>query len=327
MIGRAVQLDPSVEVADDDRGRIVLLPHDGRSPVRLSRSDESVLAYLRRGEFDLEGRGIRATLDEPERDRFKAVAVALDCAGLLSDRRSAPGVRTVRWPSLARAFDALARVLTAPLAQRLSVAARGRLLQAVAVATVLGLCALWLASRGSLFAAAISPYWWAGIIVFVLGFPLLHELSHALVARLFGLQVTAVGAQHRGGLSWSPFVEVRRAVLSCDPTVRVWIPLAGVLCNMLLALLAGVWLSATQPGSLAAGVAGMLTVLLHIRVLIDGGFTVTTDASQALRAASELMQPADHLRLQRLVRGGYLLFLACSLCMVALSFAAAGSRA
>lgn len=320
MSALTVRLDPRVEVVNDDQGRIVLLPPDHRSPIRLPPTDETLVSHLRSGVCDLDGRSDSAALSDSQRGRFHAIAVASDRAGLLAGRRVAPGFRTVRFHGLTRLYDALAGMLTRPLRGTLSVQARGRFLLLFTAATLAGLAAMWWAAQGRMFAAAITSYWLVGIAVFLTLFPLVHEFSHALVGRLFGLQVTTVGAQHRGGWSWSPFVEVRRAVLSSDPTVRIWIPLAGVVCNLFLALASGVWLLSAAPGSAAAGVAGMLTLLLHIRVLIDGGRGVMTDASQAVRIAGELLQPADHVRLARMVRGTHLVFFVACMCMVALSF-------
>ena len=171
-----------------------------------------------------------------------------------------------------------------------------------------------------MFSQVLTPYWWLGILLFLIVFPLVHEFSHALAGRIFGLSVTAVGAQSRGGLSWSPFVEVRRAVLSSDPVVRIWIPLVGVICNLLLTMLASLWLWSATPGSAVAGTAAVVVALLHVRVLVDGGLGPRSDASQALRIADELLPSTKAKRLRQKVRGGYVLFMMCTLCMIALSF-------
>jgi hypothetical protein len=324
MMAVTVRLDPKVEIVVDDKGRIVLLPHDQRDPVRLAPHDRPLVEHLRDGTFDLEGHSSAAELSDSQRRRFSAIAVVVDRAGLLAGRQVAPDSRTVRFPALARVFDALAAGLTRPLVGALSARARGTLLQALSAGIVLALATLWWCNGGRMFAEAVTPHWWAGIALFLLVFPLAHEFSHALAGRLFGLSITMVGAQSRGGLSWSPFVEVRSAVLSSDPTVRIWIPLIGVVCNLLLTLLASLWLWSTAPGSAAAGIAAVVVALLHVRVLTDGGLGVRTDASQALRAADELMSPARARRLRRVVRGGYMAFLLSTLCMIALSFDAYG---
>ncbi|WP_338844661.1 hypothetical protein V8J88_13535 [Massilia sp. W12] len=315
-----IQLDPNVEVLNDDRGRIVLLPPDHRSPIRLPSSDAALVSHLRSGVCDLQGNSEIASLSEDQRSRFHKIAVALDRAGLLAGRRVAPGFRTIRFRNLTRIYDALAAALVRPMLSLLSVRTRSWFLLCFTIATLIGLVAVWWSVQGRMFASAITPYWLLGIACFLLLFPFIHEFSHALVGRLFGLKVTTVGAQHHGGFSWSPFVEVRHALLSSDPNVRIWIPLAGVVCNLFLALLTGLWLLSVEPRSLSAGVAGMLTLLLHIRVLIDGGRAFKSDASQALRIAKELLPPSGHVRLTRVMRGGHVIFFVSCICMVALSF-------
>lgn len=320
MIATAVRLDPDVEVVDDDKGRIVLLPRDNRDPVRLAAHDRPLVEHLCEGTFDMEGRGAGIRLSDCQRGRFSAIAVALDRAGLLAGRSVPPSCRIVRFPALARAFDAVAASLTRPLVALLPVRARGVLLQTLSAGTVLALAALWCANGGRMFAEVLTPYWWVGVVLFLVVFPPVHEFSHALAGRLFGLSVTAVGAQSRGGLSWSPFVEVRRAVLSSDPVVRIWIPLVGVVCNLLLTLLASLWIWSATPGSAVAGIASVVVALLHVRVLIDGGLGSRSDASQALHIADELLSTIQARWLRRVVRSGYVLFMLCTLCMIALSF-------
>jgi hypothetical protein len=323
---RPIKLDPAVDVCDDDAGRIVLLPRDDRSPVRLPREDASFVAHLQRGELDINGRGVHVNLDGAELRRFAMIVRSLDQQGLLDGHARARGPRIVRWNRLTLAFDRAAQVLTTPFVHGFGARMRHLMLLSFTVAIVLSLVLLWWKSGGRLFAGALTAQWWAGVGVFLILFPIVHEFSHAWVARLFGLQVTGVGAQHAGGMHWSPFVEVRRAVLSSDPAVRIWIPLAGVLCNLCLALVFGALFMGSDQGSWSHGIAGVALLMAHARVLIDAGYGIRTDATQALRAARELLPPSEFRHWKIAIRGGHLVFALSTAVMLALSLGGSGGE-
>lgn len=319
MISRNHQLDASVEISTDDRGRIVLLPDDDRLPVRVPASDRHLLDILRNGTGPSVDAPAGGDLNEQDRARLSRLIMALDQAGMLAGRPVRPHARRMEFPSLTTAYDRVAHALASPITGWLSIPARGAVLGALALGTLAALGTLWWVSRARMFEAVVTPHWWLGIAAFLIVFPFVHEFSHAFASRLFGLQVSAVGVQSQNGLNWAPFVEVRRAVLSSDPVLRIWIPLAGVLCNLLLTLVASIGVLLAEPGSMGAGVAGTLLVLFHCRVLIDGGPGQNTDASQALRAARELQPGRQSKTLALVVRGSHIIFMACTLLMVALA--------
>jgi hypothetical protein len=319
MINRSVYLDQNIDVLKDDRGRIVLLPRDHRDPMRFSADDEAIVEWLRDGSLDFDGRSDKVSLSEPQRQRFIAIVARLDQYGLLSGRRHPSTIRVVRFEKLRLFFDGLASTLTSPFTAFTTTEMRGRMLIAAAIAIAAALAALWWTAGGRMFAGLITPYWWLGIAVFILAFPIVHEFSHALAARMFGLEVTAVGVESRGGFSWSPFVEVRHAVLSSDPMLRIWIPLMGVICNLFMALVFGLLFVFSSPHSPSWGIIGIVVFLMHLRVIIDGGFGLRTDASQALRIAEELLSPILFRRWKWVVRGGYIAFVLATIGMIALS--------
>ncbi len=320
-----VQLDKNLDVLHDDRGRLVILPRDHRRPIRLSGGDAPLVSIIQKGNFSLDDRGSEPSLTEGERTRLLAIVNRLDQQGLLLGRGRPPESRTIRLKLLTRIYDASASCLVAPLTG-LSIKRRGQILTLATLSILVGLIALWGYAEGRIFIGLATSTWWLGIIVYLLAFPVIHEFSHAFVARLFGLEVTSVGLQHRGGFSWSPFVEARYAVLSSDPIIRLWVPLAGVVCNLLLALLMGLWLLVLPPNSPLHGMVAILLVFMHARVLIDGGFGMKADASQALQAVKEFGSPKDYRQMVCILRGGYALFLLSTIVMLALTLGTAGAR-
>jgi hypothetical protein len=320
------RLDRSIDVLNDDRGRVVLLPRDHRQPLRL---DPDVWARL--ASYDEGSWSIRTDTSSQETGqpglRGAGLVAKLDQQGMLDGRRSAPSRRTMHFPGVARQFDRLARLLSAPVVPSTSIETRGRLILAAGAVTFGALAVLWWFAEGRMFAGVVSPNWWVGLLVFFAAFPFVHEFSHAFAARLFELPVTAVGAQHNGGLRWSPFVEVRHAALSSNPAVRVSLPIIGVLCNLMIALVAGTAFVLTAPDTLANDIAGIAVGLAHLRVLVDGGFGARTDATQALRYSKEFDSPGRHRLLRYAMRGGWCVFAAATVAMLALSIGSAGAGA
>ena len=303
----SVRLDPLVEVGEDDQGRIVLLPPDERTPLRLGRAAEVWLDALREG----------VTARPPS--ELQGLLRQLDRAGMLEGRTRSDDSGILQAPSLARVLDRIAASLTRPFQRNLTVSQRGCLLLAALLLPTIGLSSCYWQAAGMVFASVLTPHWWIGVFVTLAAVPLLHELSHALVARLFSVEVTGLGIRTEGGLTFSPFVTVRRAVLSTNPTVRVWIPLAGVLGDLWMAWIATLCLRLSADGSLLQGVAGMLVLTTHVRVLIDGGPGLRSDATQALHAARQLCEHG-HRSVVWAVRGGHVLFcvLTCGMLLISL---------
>ncbi len=147
---------------------------------------------------------------------------------------------------------------------------------------------------------APAAYWAMGAAASVLLFVcvLLHELGHALVARLHGIPVAGITLFIFGGVA-------RLAGESHRPSVELKVTLAGPLVSGALALgcrwLAAHLPTATLPGLMAAGVAQYL-VMINIAVLIfnllpgfplDGGrllhavlWAILHDGRRATRIAS-----------------------------------------
>lgn len=319
------QLDATVEVADDDQGRIVLLPRDDRRPLRVDKALWTRVASYQDGHWIIAPAQTDGETDRQTRAGPGLVAM-LDREGLLAGRRQPPERRVVRWHGAGRLYDRLAGVLAAPLVRLLPVRGRATLLFAVGLLACAALAALWWSVDGRMFVGVANRHWWIGILGFILLVPPVHEFSHAFAARVFELPVSAVGAQHHGGLRWSPFVEVRRAVLTSRAEVRILLPLAGVICNLLIALGAAVVFVRSSPGTLTRDLASIVLLLAHLRVMIDGGFGARTDATQAVRYAREYCTPARARLLVAILRGGVVLFGTVTVLMLALSVGAAGAR-
>ena len=95
--------------------------------------------------------------------------------------------------------------------------------------------------------------------------------------------------------------------------------MAGVLTNLLMALVATLGLLFLHPDAMMYSALGTLVILLHLRVIIDGGTNKHTDASKALAISKELCSSKSYQVKKIAVRGFHFLFIAATILIAILS--------
>jgi hypothetical protein len=311
-------LDPDVEVAMDDKGRVVLIPDDRRKPVRLPGSDLALVELIQAG-ID---RQALADVDEATKQKLLRLIHDLEKFELLKGTRRSSNKGYHPFPELASYVDQLAKVCVFPFTALIPSAWLGGLMWLILTSVIGANLVLMVVSEGQLFAGAFSQYWYIALLLHLACFAVIHEFCHALVARLFDFSVSKVGYEYLGFVSFRPFTEIKTLMLSSDPQAHFWIPMAGVIGNMSLALAAGLLAYFAQSGSLGQGVWGLLAVFAYWRVLVDAGFRSITDASKALTAVKGLLNDSTVRNHVYMVRGIYLVYLVsfCLTIMLSLRF-------
>ncbi len=321
MTEKLYQLDPSIEVLNDDMGRIILLPSDRRNPLRLESQYTDIIELIKNGINDEFIQTIKDGVKEGSNFamQFRSIYANLESNEMLNNARTNHARGLYHSPVITKFFDTLAKTVTYPFTVLMSSTSIALLLMMIYIITIGLHVFFWIKYQGLLFTSVANPHWWVAIIVLLTIYPVLHEFGHALVARLFGFQVTTVGLDYQSIRSYRPFVEVKRLMLVSKSKPKIWVPLAGVLANLLLALLSIIMHHQFPDESFLSSVSGVLVLFLYWRILIDAGLRKSTDASKALNAAKEFSSDKYKLFWEILIRGTFFLFLVATIVMLFLS--------
>ena len=315
-------LDPSVEVLYDDKGRIILLPNDRRNVLRVASVNIDIIELIKTG---VNKQYIQQIKDDIEKEssfalRFRKIFATLENNELLNNARKNYNRGLYRYRGLTKVFDGLAKLITFPISRLLSSSLTSFLFLTIFLVILSYHVYYWYQLRGLLFTGLATPYWLLAIAFNLLIYPFIHEFWHALAARSFGFKVSSVGIDYKSIRHYRPFIEVKKLMLISDPHPKVWVPLFGVMANMLMALFTIIIFVNSDESSLLSGVSGVLILILYLRILIDSSFRKSTDASKALDAAEESYKPSvTYWSWKLLIRGVYFLFLVATIVMLVLS--------
>jgi len=300
-----VILDPTVEIHKDDQGAIVLIPDDDRQPLRLHHSDQLLVLHLQKG-INISDSDLGKKLDTK---RLNYLITELNKWGLIAGRNNRHSQEILSSELVTKVYDALANILSWPFNATFNAKQLNFVYWLILISSLAVNISLLLLSKGTLFSAAASKEWIYGTVIYLMTFPVIHEFCHAFVARSFNYPVSKVGIQLLGGLSLRPFTEVKKLMLSSSLPPQFWIPMAGVLGNILLANFAGLMLYHAEAGSSLSGILGVVTLMFNWRVLVDGGFNRESDASKALSRYSERVTGKSSPIKAIFVRGFYFIHL------------------
>ncbi|AGT10943.1 site-2 protease family protein [Paracoccus aminophilus] len=216
---------------------ILVQPDDGRS-MRISPVGAELVPLLAQG----------ATLHELEshlRRRFPAASDVnfklrqflgqLVTAGFLGHAEATPIRRTTHRLVLFNP-DPVARAIAAVLLGLPSFL-RGLLLGVLLGAAGVALTALVLSPALPHPREIVTRFSWGGLAFLLLVLLPIHELAHAVAARMAGIPVTSAGLLIHG-LTPGPFVDTSGAYRVTDRRKRFWIPAVGPLVDLLCCALA-----------------------------------------------------------------------------------------
>ena len=314
-------LDPTVEVLHDDQSRIILLPNDRRNVLRVAAVNMDIIELIKAG---VNKQYIQKIKDDVKKEspfalRFRKIFATLENNELLNNSRKNYNRGLYRFKGLTNTFDLLAKLITYPIYRLLSSSLTSFLFLIIFIGILSYHIYYWYQLKGLLFIGLATPYWWLAILFYLFVYPFIHEFWHALAARSFGFRISSVGIDYQNIRHYRPFIEVKKLMLISDPHPKIWVPLFGVMANMLMALLAIIIFINSDKNSLMSGVSGVSVLILYWRVLVDAGLKTSTDATKALIAAEELYEPVIYWIWKSLIRGIYFLFLIATIIMLVLS--------
>lgn len=279
MTSPELQLLSEVLVVRRDQGLLLHVPSTKRT-LRVGRATETLLPALAEGtSFN----ALVALLGTPEvKPLLSAFLDKLRGAGMLAggEAQAAPAMR-VRLKPLVD-INPLAGALATPL-RALPAIVRRALSALVIAAAVAGIAALaWTHGRPHLSSVLY------GFDAFALGYLLLihmpiHELGHAVAARLAGIRITSAGVMFRRLGLPVPYVLTPEAFRLRERRPRLWIAAGGPLVD-LVASGAAAWLAIAVDGPIGHAAAyfvflGLVTLLLNLNPFVG------SDGSHILQAA------------------------------------------
>lgn len=257
-----VRLRPTTVCIDRGSGQVLFADGEGRG-VRVSPVAASLYPLLRTGASpaalvaDLHARYPRAAGIEEQVLAFVAKLVAV---GLIAgDAQSPPA----RGSGLVLVVDRIAGVIASPL-RRLPPRVRAAAAVAVVLAAVV-VIASSVSARPHV--ALVSGAWRSVLLILLVAIPL-HELSHAIAARIVGVRVTSVGVTIRG----LPRLHVHTPGAVSAPTLhRVTIAAAGPVSDLVVSACAWSVVRHGGPAWLAiAATWSLLGALAASSPLVDG---------------------------------------------------------
>jgi len=281
MTAAQIQLRADVMVVRREHGVMLLHVPATQRTLRVGRATETLLPALVEGTtFD----ALVALVPGPEvTPALTAFVDKLRGAGMLEgegDAQAAPAMRVRLRPLLD--INPLAGALAAPL-RALPTFVRRAFVWLVIGAAIAGIATLaWLHGRPRLTNVIYGFDVLALAWLLIVHMPL-HELGHAVAARLAGIRVTSAGIMFRRLGLPVPYVLTSEAFRLRERRPRIWISAGGPLVDLVAVGIAA-WLAVAVPGAIGHAAAyfvflGLVTLLLNLNPLVG------SDGSHILQAA------------------------------------------